>query len=170
MRQCRLGFGGASERKTVGVQASTEDPAEVQEWIRQNNTAYIGLIAVGLVMLQPFLTARSLDLSGKVCVVAFALATPLLAALVMVNQHEAFRRRMTPSVAVKVTKAVAQAGFWHIEWFAGVTILAAGVVAIGIHSAGYARLERNELQELMALHETGALTDEEFQQARRRFE
>jgi hypothetical protein len=33
------------------------------------------------------------------------------------------------------------AGFWHFTWITGVTFLAAGVVAVGIHSAGYWRLE-----------------------------
>ena len=33
------------------------------------------------------------------------------------------------------------AGFWHITWIAGVTFLAAGLVAVLIHSAGFWRLE-----------------------------
>ena len=32
------------------------------------------------------------------------------------------------------------AAFWHIVWFAGVAVLVSGLVAIGIHSAGYTRL------------------------------
>ena len=57
----------------------SEDPAQEQEWIRQNNLAYVGLIGVGVLMVQPFLTAASLDVSAKICVVAFAVANPLLA-------------------------------------------------------------------------------------------
>ena len=34
------------------------------------------------------------------------------------------------------------AGFWHIFWIAGVGMLAAGLLAVAVHSAGYARLER----------------------------
>ena len=34
------------------------------------------------------------------------------------------------------------AGFWHITWIAGVAFLAAAVVAVGVHSAGFSRLER----------------------------
>jgi hypothetical protein len=33
------------------------------------------------------------------------------------------------------------AGFWHITWVAGVTFLVAGVVAMGVHSAGFWRVE-----------------------------
>jgi hypothetical protein len=107
------------------------------------------LILIGVYMVQPFLTAPSLDASAKISIVAFAVAIPLPAALVMVNRQEAFRGGLTPSVTVTVARAVAQAaafvgivaGFWHITWIAGVTFLAAGVVAVGIHSAGYWRLE-----------------------------
>ena len=129
-----------------------DGPTQEQEWVRQNNLAYVGLIGVGLIMVQPFLTAASLDVSAKICVVAFAVAIPLLAALVMVSQQEAFRRRSTTSVVVNVTKPVAQAcaavgvvaGFWHILWIAGAGMLAAGIVGVGVHSAGYASLERDK--------------------------
>jgi hypothetical protein len=32
-----------------------EDAAQEQEWLRQNNLVYSGLIAIGVVMVQPFL-------------------------------------------------------------------------------------------------------------------
>jgi hypothetical protein len=46
------------------------DPAQEQEWLRQNNLIYGGLIGIGVVLVQPFLTAASLDLSATICVVA----------------------------------------------------------------------------------------------------
>ncbi|WP_129666027.1 hypothetical protein [Phytoactinopolyspora endophytica] len=124
---------------------------QVEEWLRQSNLIYGGLMGVGVVMVQPFLTASSLDVSATICVVAFSVAIPLLAALVLVNQQEAFRRRASGSVLVDVAKAVAQtcafaglvAGFWHISWMAGVGMLAGGLVGVGVHSAGYIRLEHN---------------------------
>jgi hypothetical protein len=110
---------------------------------------YGGLILIGLYMVQPFLTAPSLDASAKVSIVAFSVAIPLLAALVMVNRQEAFRRRLTPSVTVVLARVVAQLAAFvgvvagvlahHVD--RRVTFLAAGVVAVGIHSAGYWRLE-----------------------------
>ena len=120
-----------------------------QEVVRQQGLIYGGLILIGLYMVQPFLTAPSLDVSAKVSIIAFSVAIPLLAALVVVNRQEAFRGRLTPSVTVIVARVVAQgaafvgivAGFWHITWVAGVTFLAAGFVAVGVHSAGYMRLE-----------------------------
>jgi hypothetical protein len=62
--------------------------------------------------------------------------------------------RAGPDFAVvEVTKVVAQtcafagvvAGFWHILWIAGVGILAGGLVAVGVHSAGYMRVEQGHL-------------------------
>jgi hypothetical protein len=129
-----------------------QDPEQVQEWIWQNNLIYGGLIGIGVVMVQPFLTAASLDLSAKICVVAFSVAIPLLAALVLVDRQEAFRRRVTKSVLVEPARGVGQVcafvgvvgGFWHILWIAGVGMLAGGIVGVAVHSAGYVRLERDQ--------------------------
>jgi cation transport ATPase len=123
-----------------------------QEVLRQQGLIYGGLILIGVYMVEPFLTAPSLDASATISILAFAVAIPFLAALVMVNRQEAFRGRRTPSVMVTVAQAVAQsaafvgivAGFWHITWVAGVTFLVAGLVAVGIHSAGFWRLEETQ--------------------------
>ena len=80
----------------------TQDPELQQEWIRQDNLAYGGLIAIGLVLVQPFVGGASLDTSGMICVVAFAIAIPLLAALVLVNRQETLRHRRTSSRTVVV--------------------------------------------------------------------
>lgn len=123
-----------------------------QEVLRQLGLIYGGLILIGVYMVQPFLTASSLDASATISIVAFAVAIPFLAALVMVNRQEAFRGRRTPSVTVTVAQVVGQAaafvgivaGFWHITWIAGVTFLVAGLVAALIHSAGFWRLESTQ--------------------------
>ena len=137
-------------RDAEQLRQAAQEPEQQWEWIRQNNVIYGGLIAVGLVLVQPFLTTTTLDWSAKVCVLAFSAAIPLLAALVLVNYQESFRRRVTDSIAVRVTQSVALllafagvvAGFWHIMWLAGVGILVSGFVAMLVHSAGYLRLER----------------------------
>jgi hypothetical protein len=91
------------------AQHITQDPELQQEWIRQDNLAYGGLIAIGIVLVQPFVAGASLDTSGMICAVAFAIAIPLLAALILVNQQETFRRRRTSSRIVTVARATAQA-------------------------------------------------------------
>jgi hypothetical protein len=129
-----------------------QDPALEQEWLRQNNLSYGGLIAIGVFMVQPFLTAASLDVAAKTCILAFAVAIPLLAALMLLNRQEAFRRRRARSLVVTVAQVVAQAcayagvvaGFWHILWIAGVALLASGLLAVAVHSVGYWRLERDQ--------------------------
>jgi hypothetical protein len=134
------------------AQHVTQDPQLQQEWIRQDNLAYGGLIAIGIVLVQPFVGGASLDIAGMICVVAFAVAIPLLAALVLVNRLETFRHRRTSSRTVAVAKATAQGsafaglvgGFWHIHWIAGVGVLVSAFVALGVHSAGLTRLELGE--------------------------
>jgi hypothetical protein len=87
--------------------------------------------------------------SATVSVIAFAVAIPLLAALILVNRQETFRGRRTTSITVTVAQSIAQggafvgivAGFWHITWVAGVTFLGAGLVGLGVHSAGWWRVE-----------------------------
>jgi hypothetical protein len=133
------------------VDEDRADQDQEEEWLRQSNLIYGGLLGVGILLIQPFLTADKLDMTATVCVYSFATAIPLLAALVMVNQQEAFRRRPTSSIVVALTKAIAQtaafvgvvAAFWHISWIAGVVLLASGMLGVAAHSAGYTRLERS---------------------------
>ncbi|MCW6004427.1 hypothetical protein K1W54_07495 [Micromonospora sp. CPCC 205371] len=139
-----------ARREAERIRQAAQEPEQQREWIRQNNVIYGGLIAIGLVLVQPFLTATTLDRSAKICVIAFSVAIPLLAALVLVNRQESFRRRATDSLMVRVTQSIAQmlafvgvvAGFWHITWLAGVGFLVSGFAAMMVHSAGYIRLER----------------------------
>ncbi|TCC08213.1 hypothetical protein [Kribbella soli] len=125
------------------------DPAVQEEEIRQSNLIYGGLSAAGLVVVQPFLTTSPLDLTATICVVAFAVSIPLLAALLVLNRQETFRRQATRSRLVSVAKAAAEgsafvgltAAFWHISTIAGITFLLVGFFAVGVHSAGYTKLE-----------------------------
>jgi hypothetical protein len=126
----------------------TQDPELGEEWLRQENLIYGGLMAIGIVMVQALLP-YPLDTSATTCVLAFAVAIPLLAALIMVNRQEQFRRRRTPSRTVAGARAIAQgaafvglvAGFWHVHWIAGVVVLGSSLVAVGVHSAGVTVLE-----------------------------
>jgi hypothetical protein len=130
----------------------TQDPELGEEWLRQDNVIYGGLMAIGIVFVQALLP-YSLNTSAMTCVLAFAVAIPLLAALIMVNRQEQFRRRRTSSRTVVGARAVAQgaaflglvAGFWHVHWIAGVAMLASSLVALGVHSAGLTALELRPL-------------------------
>lgn len=138
-----------AERIQADVEEARADPAVQEEWIRQSNLIYGGLAAAGLVVVQPFLTASPLDLAAKICVIAFAVSIPLLAALLVLNRQEAFRHRVTRSRLVGVAKAIAQgsafvgltAAFWHITMTAGIVFLLVGFFAVSVHSSGYIHLE-----------------------------
>ncbi len=131
------------------IAAMTETGEMKEEVLRQIGVMYGGLIAIAVVMVQGFLETSSLDAAARVSTIAFAVAIPLLAALVLVNRQEAFRGRHTTSVSVTLARAIAQlaafvglvAGFWDITWVAGVTFLVAALVAVGVHSAGFWRVE-----------------------------
>jgi hypothetical protein len=131
------------------IVAATRTGEMKEEELRQLGVIYGGLIAIAVVMVQGFLEASSLDASARVGTIEFAVAIPLLAALVLVNRQEAFRGRGTTSVSVMLARVLAQlavfvgvvAAFWHITWVAGVTFLVVGVVAVGVHSAGFWRVE-----------------------------
>ena len=84
------------------------DPGQEQEWLRESDLINGGLILIGVYLVQPFLTAASLDLPARICVVAFSLAIPLLAALVLVNRRELSRHRASRSRLVVWTRVVAQ--------------------------------------------------------------
>jgi hypothetical protein len=137
------------------VQENARTGAMGEEMVRQNGLIYGGLIGIAVVIMQGFLEAPSDDPSARISVIAFSVAIPLLAALVMVNRLETFRRRRTPAVSVTVAQVIGQgaalvgivACFWHIDWIAGVAFLAAAFVALMVHSAGFWRLERDQLPE-----------------------
>ncbi|KRE22320.1 hypothetical protein [Agromyces sp. Soil535] len=144
-------------------------PGLEQEWIRQNNVMYGGLIGIGIVMVQPFLTATSLDVSSLICVVAFSIAIPLLAGLVLVTHQEAFERHASGSKLVTIAQSVAVffaftgivAGFWHVTWMAGVGVLVASVLAVAVHSAGYTRLMYRGTRDASAPDGSGGSDDTE---------
>ena len=119
-----------------------QDPAQEQEWLQENNLIYGALIGVGVVMVQPFLTAASLDLPARVCVVALSVAIPLLAVLVVVNRQEVFRRRAAGSTLVTIAKAIARNSAF-VGVVAGVGILVSGLVGVAVHATANMRLERD---------------------------
>ncbi len=131
------------------IAAVTETGEMKEEMLRQSGVMYGGLIAIALVMVQGFLETSPLNAPAMVGTIAFAVAIPLLAALVLVNRQEAFRGRRTTSVSVTLAGVIAQlaafvglvAAFWDITWVAGVTFLVASLIAVGVHSAGFWRVE-----------------------------
>ena len=123
-------------------------PAQIREWLQQANLTYSALIAGGVLVVQPFLTAPSLDLAALMQRRLVLGGHSASRGVILVNREEILRGRRTRSMLVTIGQSVAYAGaftglvaaFWHIVWFAGVAVMVSGLVAIGIHSAGYTRL------------------------------
>lgn len=69
------------------MRQAAEEPVQQWEWIRLNNVIYGALIAIGVILVQQFLTVTPppLDWSAKICVFAFSVAIQLLTALILVN-------------------------------------------------------------------------------------
>jgi hypothetical protein len=88
--------------------AVNADAEQADDRIRLRHLIYGAFIVVGVYMVQPFLTAAPLDLSARVCVIAFSVAIPLLAALVVVGRQQGVRRRRAASALVAVAQVVAQ--------------------------------------------------------------
>jgi hypothetical protein len=123
--------------------------AQEKEWIEQANITYGGLIGMGLVMIQPFLYGNGLtDLAAKICIISFAISTPILAALLLLNHQEGFIKHISKSIIVAFSKSLAQlaavtgfvSGLWHISPLAGKIAIASCIFAMAAHSAGYAKL------------------------------
>jgi hypothetical protein len=128
------------------------DAGQEQEWFRLRSLVYGGLIVIGVYMVQPFLTASSLDLSARICVIAFSVALPLMAALALTDRQEAVQRGRLAAALLATAQTVAQwsafvgvvAGFWHITWVAGVGVLASGLLGSAVISVGYMRPGRSQ--------------------------
>lgn len=128
--------------------------AQQDEVLRQNNLMYGALIGVGVVVVQPFLTApqETLGVAARICVLAFAVAIPMLAALIMLNRQEVFRRRAAGSWPVLAMRVLGLAGgmtgvvagLWHIMPAAGIALLVSGFVAMLAHSSAFIRLEQED--------------------------
>ena len=126
----------------------TADVGQSREKLQQNGLIYSGLVGIGVILVQPFLTAEPEDLSAKICTLSFAVAIPLLAALIMLNRQEAFRSRFATSRLVAFAQVAGLvsafigtvAGFWHILWVAGVAALGAGILGVVVYAVGYGNL------------------------------
>ena len=125
--------------------------AEMKEWVKEVHGIYAGLIAIGIVMIQPFMYQNEyIGTAAIVCVVSFAICIPLLAALLLLNFSEDFHRHLSDSKAVAVVRAVGQiaggtgviAGFWHINPVAGMVSAVGCVLGLVVYTVGYEALSR----------------------------
>jgi len=133
----------------IDKEALSITPTVEREWIKQDKIVYGALVGAGLFLVQPFLyEGYSKDLAGKIAVIAFSLAIPMLAALLLLNEEETFRRHPSKSRIVAVVRVLGQAtaftgfiaAFWHADTVAGICALVASIIGMSAHSAGYTKL------------------------------
>jgi hypothetical protein len=116
----------------------------------QDSVIYAGLIVLGVYLVQPFITATSLDMTSTICVVAFSLSLPLMAFLLMVNRLGSLYRDASHPWYISVAKSVGilsacvgvVAAFWHMTWIARVVVMVGGILGVAVQSAFYSRLAR----------------------------
>lgn len=123
--------------------------SQIRDWIGEANIMYGGLSGLGLIMIQPFMyRGEFTGTAAKVCVISFAISTPIFASLLLLNHEEEFKARISKSKIVMLCKGLAQiaavtgfvAGFWHINPLVGKIALASCILALCAHTAGYGTL------------------------------
>ena len=121
------------------------------EWTQQALVVYGGLIAVGVVILQALIPAQSLDLPLFISILAFAIALPFLAVMVLVNHAQASYRYASYPRYLTVVILLGQGGafigvlaaFWHISWIAAVLLLISGGIGLAVYAAYAKQLARD---------------------------
>lgn len=114
-----------------------------------------GLLVVSLIILQDFITLRTPDPASFISVLAFSVALPFLAGVLVVNvveskypygsSHWVIGRLVHIVFALGVLIALVgvAAAFWHVSWIAGVVFLGALVVAFIVDSVYVADLDED---------------------------
>lgn len=129
-----------------------EDWTQKEGWLQQDSLIYGGLIGICVVIMQPFIAATSLDVPFKICIVAFSLAIPMLAVLIMLTQVQSLHHYASYPGYLVIARIVGQvsafigviAAFWHMLWIAGVVVLVSGVVGLALYATYYRRLEHDQ--------------------------
>jgi len=129
-----------------------ENWTQKAEWLQQDNLIYVGLIGIGVVIMQPFIASARLDLPSIISVLAFSLAIPLLAGLMMLNLAQSLHKYVTYPWYLVFARAVGQgsaffgvaAAFWHVLWIAGVVVAVSGILGLALYATYYRRLEGEE--------------------------
>ena len=123
----------------------------VPDLIRTDTVINVGLIVLGVYILQAFVSSSVTDLASRVSVTAWAVAIPLLAFQVLLNQVlESYHYASNPVymfLARGLALGAAVLGFgaavWHVWIPASIVLTVSGLGGLVIYQAYRRRLERD---------------------------
>ena len=114
-----------------------------------------GLIVISLNILQDFISSGVHDLASQISTYAFAIATPLLSGMLILNTVESRYQYITPRLIISrivhivlilsiiISLIGIAAAFWHISWEIGTIFITTLVIALIIYSAYIIQLKEH---------------------------
>lgn len=105
------------------------------EFVRTETLMNVGLIVLGVYILQAFMSSSVTDVAARVSVAAWTVAIPLLAFLVLLNQLQESYRYASQQVYLFLARALALgaavigfgAAVWHLWMPASIVLIASGL-------------------------------------------
>jgi hypothetical protein len=129
------------------------EPSE--DYKRVNDLLYGGYLGIRLLFLQAFVSLTTLDLALLIALFAFAVAIPLLAASIVLNnilwvvkyssrsRWILLIRHISPVSAIVGIVAV----FWHLSWISGLLFSISGSIGYVVCTTYYAQVLRKKKEE-----------------------
>ena len=119
------------------------------DWTQQQLIAYGSPVAIGVVILQAFLTAPPLDLPSVISVLAIAVSLPMLSsAVLIVHAQTSYEYASWPSYLTLVIVIGQTAAFigvvaalWHISWVVGIVVVVSALLGLAAYRTYLKRLE-----------------------------
>ena len=126
-----------------------------EDYKRINDLLSGGFLGISLLIFQAFVTLTALDLALLIALCALAVAMPLLAACIVLNnilwvvksgsrsRWILFIRYLSPICAIVGIIAV----FWHLSWVAGVLVAISGSMAYLVCTYYHAQVLKQKREE-----------------------
>ncbi len=122
-----------------------------EEYIRQSNSILAGLIGISVVIVQALIAIKATDPPAVIAILAFAIALPMMGALVMINtvlarhRYASFPGYLTLAYFVGEGSAAVGvvAAFWHLSWIGGVLIVASCLAGLAVYFAYSRQIQKD---------------------------
>ncbi len=128
-----------------------------EEYARESAAVLAGLIGISVVIVQALIGVHATDLAAMIALIAFAIALPILAMLVILvalyNRHRYASFPLYLTIAYFLGEGGAVLGviaaFWHLSWIAGVLVIVSGLFAVGVYFAYTRQLQKDNTPDQM---------------------